>query len=163
MHAINREPILCAVRGNPSDSLVPEHEAIAARLVRDAIRDGGATFAQVGDATGNGKSKVARWSTGECAPSLLHLVRLSQFRPTVCTAIARGLLALCEPSRHIARPIVDRMMQLTIEIGHTAHEIQAAQADGHVDDEERARIRRELSHVIEVATQAMRDLDSEAR
>lgn len=150
----------------PSLSCVPEHERIAAQIVRDAIEstdESQESIALAAGMTAGSRSKVQRWRTGECSPGLVHLVRLAQSKPSLCEAIARGLLSLCAPRQHVARPLPERVCLALQELGHVSHEATMALADGVIDDAERRSIRREIQHAREQLDALERDLGAQTR
>jgi len=145
---------------------VPEHERIAAQIIRDAIDssdDSQESIAIAAGMTAGCRSKVQRWITGECSPGLVHLVRLAASKPSLCEAIARGLLSLCAPTKHMALALPDRVCLVLQALGRVSHEATMALADGVIDDDERRSIRREIQHARDVLSQLERDVDAQMR
>lgn len=145
-------------RGLPALDTVPAQEATVARLLRKALHVSGCEQTDMADACDVGHSKVSRWIRGECTPGLIHLARLAQSKPGLCEAILRGLQDLYPTRTHIARPLPDRICSVMAEVGDLAREIHLALADGQVDEQERARIRKELGEARAELDRLERDL-----
>lgn len=131
---------------------------LAARLLRRAAESVSLSSVRMADSADVGASKVAQWLSGQCAPSLMHLVRLAATQPALIEAVARELVALAPDRKHVSRPLPDRCLSLLSEAGDVAKSIQAAVADGNVDADEAASIRRELQHARQVLDAIERDL-----
>jgi len=141
---------------------VPEHERRAARIVADAITAAGdpghREIAIAAGMSGTSGSKVSRWTSGDCSPGLVHLVRLAPVMPRLVAGICRGLLDLCSEAAHVSRPLPERVCQCMAEVGDVAREVHLALADGRVDAGERARILTEIGEARRELDRLERDL-----
>lgn len=163
-HTLQHAPSETLYRVDADLKCVPEHEATAAQIVRDAIQECGtpshSTIAvATGLSAGNG-GKVSRWTAGEQSPGLIHLVKLARTMPRLASAICRRVLDLCAPVAHVARPLPDRLCSVLVEVGDVAREIHLAMADGRVDAGERDRILREIGEARRELDRLERDLDA---
>jgi hypothetical protein len=157
-HGFERAARVVLDRVVPGLGTVPAQEDTVARLISIALEVCSCSQAEMSVAVGVGRSKVTRWVGGECAPSLLHLVRLAAARPDVCEALVRGLQALYPERHHAARPLPARVCSCIAEFGDVAREVHLALADGRVDAGERDRILREIGHARRELDRLERDL-----
>lgn len=161
-HTLQHAPSETLYRVDADLKCVPEHEATAAQIVRDAIQDAGEPghreIAIAAGLSGGSGGKVSRWREGEQSPGLIHLVRLTRTMPRLASAIARRVLALSAPVAHIARPLPDRLCSVMSEFGDVAREVHMALADGRVDAGERDRVLREIGEARRELDRLERDL-----
>lgn len=148
---------------DPDLKCVPEHEGVAAQIVRDSIQECGtpshSTIAVAAGLSAGSGGKVSRWAEGEQSPGLIHLVRLSHTMPRLAAAIARRVIALCEGGPHVARPLPERVCSVLAEVGDVARAVHEALAgDGQIDDGERDRILREIGDARRELDRLERDL-----
>lgn len=160
-HAVDHETAKRLPLGVRQEVITPEQAArnVAADMLRTAR--GACSQSSLADAAGVAQQHVAQWEDTDAvrSPSLLHLVRAAQSRPTVVAAVGRALVLLCTRPQHVARPVQERLCCVMAEVGDVGRAVHQALADGAIDEAERRAVHREIDEAIEVLAQLKRDLD----
>lgn len=134
--------------------------AKAAHLIRNALASTGRSHADLAAAAGVARSKASGWAIGLNAISALHMVRIASTDKPLYRTLLREFAGLVNDEPHVALPPRERLCSLFQEMGQVAAEVNDALADGHVDSDEKTRIKREIARARKVLDQLELDMMS---
>lgn len=148
-------------QGHAPEIVPPKHLSGTdeeSRLLDRAIRAANCGGSQtVADAIGLCRTRVRQFRSGVASLSLRHLLMLRTSMPRLFCAIVEELAALVPDARSSNLDPAHHLALLTKELGTVAAEVSAALADGRITDEERTRIRRQLTGLLQATRRALAD------